>query len=141
MFTRHSLSRLRGQFHRFLTEGIHVNMRVDGQERDETVYHNPANNSFYAVNQFTIIEKNQNKRPDIILFVNGLPLVVIELKNSADENATARKAYDQIQTYKKPSRRFSFITPCAWYTTGWRPGQAPYPLLFPGASLGKVLMA
>lgn len=52
------------------------------------------------VNQYTVIENNQQKRPDLLLFVNGLPLVVIELKNAADENATIRKAFDQIQTYK-----------------------------------------
>ncbi|MGK5095483.1 type I restriction endonuclease subunit R [Deltaproteobacteria bacterium TL4] len=54
-----------------------------------------------AINQFTVIEGNQNKRPDLILFVNGLPLVVIELKNAVDENATIKSAYHQIQTYKQ----------------------------------------
>ena len=54
----------------------------------------------YKVNQFTIIENNYNRRPDIILFVNGLPLVVIELKNPVDENATAFSAFKQFQTYK-----------------------------------------
>lgn len=61
---------------------------------------NQDNNEFLVVNQFTIIENNQNKRPDLILFVNGLPLVVIELKNAADENATVKTAFDQIRTYK-----------------------------------------
>jgi type I restriction enzyme R subunit len=60
----------------------------------------PGLNDFLVVNQFTIIEDNINKRPDIILFVNGLPIVVIELKNPADENATLRSAYQQLQTYK-----------------------------------------
>lgn len=58
------------------------------------------NNEFLVVNQYTIIENNQNKRPDILLFINGIPIVLIELKNAADENATIRKAFDQIQTYK-----------------------------------------
>ena len=58
------------------------------------------NNTFHVINQFTVIENNNNKRPDVILFVNGLPLVVIELKNAVDENATIRSAYKQIQTYK-----------------------------------------
>lgn len=92
------------KFHVMLTEGVRVNVRIDGHERGETVwlvdFSEPKNNRYHAINQFTVTEKNQNKRPDIILFINGLPLVVVELKNPADENATVRKAYDQIQTYK-----------------------------------------
>jgi type I restriction enzyme R subunit len=92
------------EFHKMLTEGIPVTVNKDGQERGERVwlmdFQYPDNNTFYAVNQFTITENNQNKRPDVILFINGLPLVVIELKNPADSQATIRKAYDQIQTYK-----------------------------------------
>ena len=91
-------------FHKMLAEGVPVTIQRDGQERGERVwlvdFQNPGNNVFYAINQFTVIEHNQNKRPDVILFVNGLPLVVIELKNPADTHATVRKAYDQIQTYK-----------------------------------------
>ena len=64
-------------------------------------YSDVNNNDFFAINQFTIIERNQNKRPDVIIFINGIPLVVVELKNPADEHATVRKAYDQIQTYKQ----------------------------------------
>lgn len=91
-------------FHKLLTEGVPVTVSKDGQERGERVwlvdFLNPENNVFYAINQVTVIERNQNKRPDVILYVNGLPLVVIELKNPADEYATIRKAFDQIQTYK-----------------------------------------
>ncbi len=94
-------------FHKMLAEGIPVTVRKDGQERGERVWlvdfqnpESPKNNVFFAINQFTVIEKNQNKRPDVILYVNGLPLVVIELKNPADAHATIRKAFDQIQTYK-----------------------------------------
>ena len=54
-----------------------------------------------VVNQFTVIENHQNKRPDVVLFVNGLPLVVIELKNAIDENATIKAAYQQLETYKQ----------------------------------------
>jgi type I restriction enzyme R subunit len=54
-----------------------------------------------VANQFTVIENNQNKRPDVILFVNGIPLVVMELKNAADENATIKSAWQQIETYKQ----------------------------------------
>jgi type I restriction enzyme R subunit len=91
-------------FHRMLTEGVSVTVNKDGAERGEKVwlvdFQKPENNSFYAINQFTVAEKNQHKRPDIVLFVNGLPLVVIELKNPGDAQATVRKAYDQIQVYK-----------------------------------------
>src|SRR6218665_3172440 len=72
-------------FHKRLTEGVEVEVRTaDGGIKHEKVYiadfNKPENNEFLAVNQFTIIEGNQNKRPDIILFINGLPLAVIELK-------------------------------------------------------------
>ncbi len=91
-------------FHKMLAEGVPVTAQKDGQERGERVwlvdFQNPEHNVFFAINQFTVAERNQNKRPDVILFVNGLPLVVIELKNPADEHASIRKAYDQIQTYK-----------------------------------------
>lgn len=92
-------------FHRLLTEGIKVSYQKDGQNRGDLVwlvdFHNPENNDFVVLNQFTIIENHVNKRPDVILFVNGLPLVVIELKNPADENATTHSAFKQLQTYKQ----------------------------------------
>ena len=92
-------------FHRMLTEGITVNYQRDGHKRGDLVwlidFKNPDNNDFVVANQFTVIENHVNKRPDIILFVNGLPLVVIELKNPADENATFRSAFRQLQTYKQ----------------------------------------
>ena len=92
-------------FHKYLTEGVDVEVRTADGIRGEKVYivdfENVENNEFLAINQFTIIEGSQNKRPDIILFVNGLPLVVIELKNAVDENATIKSAYNQLQTYKQ----------------------------------------
>jgi type I restriction enzyme R subunit len=92
-------------FHRMLTEGIKVTYQKDGHSRGDLVwlidFKNPENNDFLVSNQFTVIENNVNKRPDVILFVNGLPLVVIELKNPADENATIRSAFKQLQTYKQ----------------------------------------
>ena len=91
-------------FHRFLTEGIPVSKQVDGNERGDRVwlidFKNPYNNDFLVVNQFTIIENGHQKRPDVLLFVNGIPLVVMELKNAADENTTIRSAFKQIGTYK-----------------------------------------
>jgi len=92
-------------FHRMLTEGIPVSYQKDGSSRGDLVwlidFANLENNDFIVANQFTVIENNVNKRPDVILFVNGLPLVVIELKNPADENATIRSAFKQLQTYKQ----------------------------------------
>ncbi len=91
-------------FHKMLTEGITVETQIDGVTRGEIVklidFDDVANNDFVVSNQFTIVENGINKRPDVILFVNGLPLVVIELKNPVDENATIASAYMQIQTYK-----------------------------------------
>lgn len=91
-------------FHKLLIEKVKVPYQQDGYERSHEValidFENPLDNEFLIINQYTVIENNQNKRPDILLFVNGIPLVLIELKNAADENATLRKAYDQIQTYK-----------------------------------------
>jgi len=92
-------------FHRLLTEGVQVNYHKSGYNRGDLVwlvdFNNPENNDFLAVNQFTIVEHHVNKRPDIVLFVNGIPLVVIELKNAADENATIHAAFQQLQTYKQ----------------------------------------
>jgi len=92
-------------FHRILTEGIPVTYRKNGEEKGDIVkildFENPENNEFHAINQFTVIENHINKRPDIVLFVNVIPLVVIELKNPAIENATIKSAYNQIQTYKQ----------------------------------------
>lgn len=92
------------EFHNLLVEKVKIPYQNDGYERSHEValidFENIQNNQFLVVNQFTVIEKNQNKRPDLILFVNGLPLVVIELKNAADQNATIDSAFDQIQTYK-----------------------------------------
>lgn len=91
-------------FHRFLTEGIPVSKQVDGNERGDRVwlidFKNPYNNDFLVSNQFTIIENGHQKRPDVLLFVNGIPMVVMELKNAADENTTIRSAFKQIGTYK-----------------------------------------
>lgn len=92
-------------FHRLLTEGVPVNLQKDGDTRGERVwlvdFDRPENNEFVVVNQFTVIENHQNKRPDLVLFVNGMPLVVVELKNATDEKATLKTAHQQIETYKQ----------------------------------------
>ncbi|WP_149426720.1 type I restriction endonuclease subunit R [Exiguobacterium acetylicum] len=92
-------------FQNYVTEGVDVEVRKeDGRNAVEKLwlfdFHNPRNNNFLAVNQFTVIEGQNNKRPDVIVFVNGLPLAVIELKNSTDEQVGISKGFNQLQTYK-----------------------------------------
>ncbi|HPD57850.1 MAG TPA: type I restriction endonuclease subunit R [Smithellaceae bacterium] len=92
-------------FHKMLVEGIPVEIqRKDGSFGHEPIrvidFDNPDNNEFLAVNQFTVLENQIERRPDVVLFVNGLPVAVIELKNAADENATIWSAFNQLQTYK-----------------------------------------
>lgn len=92
------------QFHRMLVDGVDVEYRDNGRIVGDKVwlfdFEFPENNEFLAINQFTVIEGDYNRRPDIVLFVNGLPLGIIELKNMADESATIWSAYNQLQTYK-----------------------------------------
>ena len=89
------------QFQQILTDGVSVEVASEqGGTRGEVVhlidFSNPANNDFVAANQFTVPYEHTSKRPDIVILVNGLPLVVIELKNAADENATVHKAFTQL---------------------------------------------
>ncbi len=91
--------------HCMLVNGVTVefqgdNSAVRGAQAQVVDFDNPANNDWLAVNQFTVTENWNNRRPDIVLFVNGLPLGVIELKNPADEEATIWTAWQQLQTYK-----------------------------------------
>ncbi len=101
-------------FHRLLVDGVTVEYRSDGAIRGAQArlidFDNPDNNDWLAVNQFTVVENlsaatgaaqagKHNRRPDVVIFVNGLPLGVVELKNAADEDATIWDAYQQLQTY------------------------------------------
>jgi len=92
-------------FHRMLTEGINVTYQKDENSRGDLVwlidFNEPENNDFVVLNQYTVIENHVNKRPDVVLFINGLPLIVMELKNPADETATVYSAFKQLQTYKQ----------------------------------------
>lgn len=92
-------------FHSYLVDGIKIDNLQNGDMVGDRViivdFENPLNNEFLALNQFRVTYNGKNKRPDIILFVNGLPLVGIELKNPTDEKATLFSAYNQFQTYKK----------------------------------------
>lgn len=91
-------------FHRLLTEGINIEVTKEGVTQGNLAwlidFADPSNNGFVVINQLTIKEDRHTRRPDIILYINGLPLIVIELKNAADENATVEGAYKQIKTYQ-----------------------------------------
>ena len=92
-------------FHRLLVDGVTVEYHeADGAIRGAQArvldFDDPANNDWLSVNQFTVVENKHERRPDIVLFVNGLPLGVIELKNPADEEASIWTAWQQLQTYK-----------------------------------------
>ena len=91
-------------FHRLLVDGVTVEYRTDGAIRGAQArlldFDNPDNNEWLAVNQFTVVENKYNRRPDVVIFVNGLPLAVVELKNAADEEATVWNAFQQLQTYQ-----------------------------------------
>src|SRR6266704_3854657 len=91
--------------HRMLVDGITVEYRrkdgsIAGAQARVIDFDAPDANDWLAVNQFTVSEGQHTRRPDVVLFVNGLPLAVIELKNSADENATVWSAFQQLQTYQ-----------------------------------------
>ena len=91
-------------FYNMLTDGVSVEYRRNGNIVGDRVrlidFYNPYANNLVVANQYTVIENNRNKRPDVVLFVNGLPLVVIELKNPTDEKATVYKAFTQLNNYK-----------------------------------------
>ncbi len=92
-------------FHRLLTEGVAVEVVRDGEARGELVrlvdFDDPSANDWLAVNQYTIVESQVERRPDVVLFVNGIPLAIIELKNASDAQATIWKAWQQLQTYQR----------------------------------------
>ena len=100
-----SLTEENRRLHRFLIEGVPVEItRPDGSIGGDTArlidFDDLAANDWLAVNQFTVIENKANRRPDVVVFVNGLPLGVIELKNPGAENAALDGAFNQLQTYK-----------------------------------------
>ncbi|HZZ62139.1 MAG TPA: type I restriction endonuclease [Roseiarcus sp.] len=92
--------------HRMLGDGVPVEYRrkdgsIAGAQARVIDFETPENNDWLAVNQFTVSEGQHTRRPDVVLFVNGLPLAVIELKNPADENATIWSAHQQLETYQE----------------------------------------
>jgi type I restriction enzyme R subunit len=93
------------RLHRYMVEGVpvevrHADDRIGGEQARLIAFDDPDANDWLAVNQFTVIENKTNRRPDVVIFVNGMPLGVIELKKPGDENATLGGAFNQLQTYK-----------------------------------------
>lgn len=101
-------------FHRLLIDGVTVEYKrsdgtIAGAQARVVDFEEPDNNDWLAINQFTVSENRHVRRPDVVLFINGLPIVIIELKNPADENATIWTAFQQIETYKSELQTlFSF---------------------------------
>ena len=97
------LEDMNAAFHKYLIEGVPVNYRVNGEIRTYTVklidFTDPERNEFHVVNQYTVIEY-KNKRPDVLVFVNGIPLVLFELKNITNEETTIENAYKQVKNYQ-----------------------------------------
>jgi type I restriction enzyme R subunit len=92
-------------FHKLLLDGVQIEVERHGRKEQDLIrlidFSNPANNDFLVVNQFTVPGPKMNRRPDLVMFVNGIPLGVLEFKNPADEQADIWSAYHQIQTYKE----------------------------------------
>ncbi len=92
-------------FHKKLTDGIDVEYQQDGRTKYDKLwlidFNHPENNQYLALNQFIVKESKNHRIPDVVIFINGLPIAVIELKNPTDENATITGAFNQLQTYKR----------------------------------------
>lgn len=93
------------RFHEMLVDGVEVEIAEEGSVRGERVrlvdFNDPENNDWLVVNQFTVVEGRAQRRPDVLVFLNGLPVALLELKNPADEKADIWKAFKQIETYKE----------------------------------------
>lgn len=102
-FESGSLVQKNKTFMGYLQNGVEVKYVYNGEERNSIVYlidyNEVDNNTFYAVNQYTYIENSNNRRPDVILFINGLPLVLMELKSPSKDEVGAENAYNQIRNY------------------------------------------
>ena len=100
-----SLAENNRRFHQFVVEGVPVEFQAERRTVNRDVklldFDDVTHNDWLVVNQFTVVEGEHNRRPDIVVFVNGLPLAVVELKNPTDENATIKGAFNQLQTYKQ----------------------------------------
>jgi type I restriction enzyme, R subunit len=129
------VARNRGM-HRLLVDGVTVEYRtaagdIRGAQARVMDFDRVDGNDWLAVNQFSLVETKHNRRLDVVLFVNGLPLAVLELKNAADENATIWSAFAQLQPIRPRFRLFSPRMPYSQSPTGWRRGWVRSP---PGAN-------
>lgn len=114
-------------FHKYLIEGVPVEYSVfeDGETKTKHTharlmdFTNPENNEFLVVNQFTITGKKGNRRPDVVVFINGLPIAIIELKNPADDHADIWNAYNQLQTYKEEIADLFVFNEALIVSDGW----------------------
>ncbi|HBV76928.1 MULTISPECIES: type I restriction endonuclease subunit R [Vibrio] len=114
-------------FHKYLIEGVPVEYTVYEAGETKTKhthvqlmdFTNPDNNEFLVVNQFTIAGIKGNRRPDVVVFINGLPIAVIELKNPADEHADIWNAYNQLQTYKDEISDLFVFNEALIVSDGW----------------------
>lgn len=92
-------------FHYKLVNGVNISTTKDGESRADIInlidFDNVSNNEFIVTNQLSITETKETKIPDVVLYINGIPLVLMELKSPSDENATINSAYNQINTYKQ----------------------------------------
>ena len=110
-------------FHQYLLEGVKVEYRAANEEKHDYVrlidFSVPAHNQFLVVNQFSITGTKGQRRPDVVVFINGLPLAVIELKNPADNHADILKAFDQLQTYKDEISDLFVFNEALVISDGW----------------------
>jgi type I restriction enzyme R subunit len=99
-----SLTERNHAFHKLVREGVAVKVRKDSRERGDLAWlfdhEDPDRNDWLVVSQLTVVEGNNTRRPDLVLYVNGLPLAVVEFKNPEDPNATIESAHNQLQLYK-----------------------------------------
>jgi len=114
--------------HRWLVEGVPVQFQKDGETRGDRVrlidFENVARNDWLAVNQFSVQGPKQTRRPDVVLFINGLPLVVLELKNPATRMLTSGQPSTSCRPTRKTSRTCSSPTSCWSSPTASRPAWA-----------------
>lgn len=134
------------RFHTLLTNGVTVEYTKDGRTKGVNVelidVDNPENNNFWAVNQLVVKENNNERRFDVVLFINGLPLVFIELKNATSEKATLRRAFNQIQNYKRAVPSIFFYNAICVISDGIEAGassvSAPFSRYLPWKSPEKL---
>lgn len=137
------------RFQQMLVEGVRVAHQVDGEDRGTIVrlldFEQPEKNDWLVVNQYTVTHNRSNRRADLVVFVNGMPLGLFELKNMVDANATLRKAWNQLQTYQADIPNLMAYNAALVISDGLRAGiaclGAPYERFLPWKTIdGQELM-